>query len=232
LNWVDCEQIYPVHVSRFRAELGLKDDQKVALYAGNIGKKQGLEILLEAARLLKDHQDLIFVICGNGAAYTQIRTLGDGLPNVVWLPVQPTEKLNDLLNLADVHLLVQKADAADVVMPSKLTGMLASGRTVLATANPGTQVYDLVQKIGVVVPPKEPQLFADALVSMLECGEQRWEYGIQARRIAEDTLSRDAILKAFEVELEDCVHGTVGEAIRPDSSAPIKRSPDRCTSRR
>lgn len=204
-NWVDCEQIYPLEVSTFRSEIGMTSSQKVALYAGNIGKKQGLEVLIEAAQLLQGRSDLMFVICGNGAAYEQIRTMGDGLSNIVWLPVQPIERLNDLLNLADVHLLPQKAGAADVVMPSKLTGMLASGRTVLATADPGTQVHELVSQVGVVVPPEAPQQFAEALVLMLEDDDRRQRHGVEARRITKETLSRDAILRAFEAELKDCV---------------------------
>ena len=60
------------------------------------------------------------------------------------LPLQPADRLNELLNLADIHLLPQRADAADLVMPSKLTGMMASGRAVLATASPGTQLATVI----------------------------------------------------------------------------------------
>ena len=203
-NWVDCEQIHPVENSSFRKSLKLADGQKVALYAGNIGKKQGLEILIDVARILKNHDDLIFVICGHGAAHQQIRARGEGLANIIWLPVQPMEMLNDLLGLADVHLLPQKAGAADLVMPSKLTGMLASGRPVIATADEGTQVYDVVSKVGRVVPPEDAQQFADSLVQMLADSEQLTQDGVQARLIAEETLGRDAILSRFESDLMTC----------------------------
>jgi len=52
--------------------------------------------------------------------------------NVIWIPLQPLERLNDLLNMADIHLLPQRSGAADLLMPSKLTGMLSSGRPVVA----------------------------------------------------------------------------------------------------
>lgn len=203
-NWVDCDQVYPVERSSFRDSLKLSDDQKVALYAGNIGKKQGLEILIDAARILRDRQDLKIVICGHGAAYQQIRSLDDGLPNLIWLPVQPIESLNDLLGLADVHLLPQKAGAADLVMPSKLTGMLASGRAVLATAGPGTQVGKVVSQVGRVTPPEDAQQFADVLEDMLACPEQLKCDGETARRIAIETLGREAILSRFESDLITC----------------------------
>lgn len=203
-NWVDCDQVYPIERSSFRDSLKLSDRQKVALYAGNIGAKQGLEILIDVARMLQDRQDLKFVICGHGAAYQQIRQLDDGLPNVIWLPVQPMELLNDLLGLADVHLLPQKAGAADLVMPSKLTGMLASGRPVLATADAGTQVSDIVSQIGRVVPPEDAEQFANILQDMLESPEQLKQDGEKARRMAVDRLGRDSILSRFEAELVSC----------------------------
>ena len=70
-----------------------------------------------------------------------------------WDPLQPEVKLNAFLNLADIHLLPQKEDAANLVMPSKLTGMLASGRPVIATARLGTQVARVVEQTGLVVEP-------------------------------------------------------------------------------
>ena len=131
-NWVDAQDIFPLPAaSIYRAELGIDNDVCVALYSGNLGEKQGLEILLEAARSLQSEARLLFVICGEGVARERLKQMGGDLRNVRWLPLQPMEKLNELLNLADVHLLPQRADVADLVMPSKLLGMLASGRPVL-----------------------------------------------------------------------------------------------------
>src|SRR5205823_5637381 len=99
-----------------------------------------------------DRKELVFVICGHGAMYQQLRDRAAGLENIRWLPLQPLERLNDLLNLAEIHLLPQREEAADLVMPSKLTGMLASGRAILTTAHPGTAVAEVVQSSGVVTP--------------------------------------------------------------------------------
>src|SRR3990170_1399948 len=106
--------------------------------------------MAEAARLLSDQTGLHFVFCGNGAGKTELLRLTQGLPNVRFLDLQLMNRLNDLLGLADIHLLPQRADAADLVMPSKLTGMLASGRPVVATASPGTQVAEVVEGCGIV----------------------------------------------------------------------------------
>jgi len=140
-NWVDTKAVFPLETpSPYRAELGIAEDQLVALYSGNMGEKQGLEMLLDVARRLSSEPRIRFVFCGEGAARQRLFDAGRHLPNVHWLPLQPAERLNDLLNMADIYLLPQRADAADLVMPSKLVGMLASGRPVIATAEPGTQV--------------------------------------------------------------------------------------------
>lgn len=95
---------------------------------------------MQAVQRLVDRKDLLFVICGEGSERQTLRTQAQALGNVRFVPLQPLERLNALLKLADIHLLPQRADAADLVMPSKLTGMLASGRPVVATAQPDTQV--------------------------------------------------------------------------------------------
>lgn len=201
-NWVDLKSIYPLgSPSEFRATLGLKDNQRVALYAGNMGEKQGLEILLDAARLSTHRSDLVFVLCGNGAAAERIRGLGNELTNVLWLPVQPVEQLNSLLNLADVHLLPQRADAADLVMPSKLTGMLASGRPVVATATPGTQVYNVVSMCGLAVTPGHVEEFASAILRLTDDKSLRERLGACGRQIANTELSTEVNLLKFEKEL-------------------------------
>jgi len=128
-NWVDTDAIFPLpQPSPLRRELGIPDGEMVALYAGTMAGKQGLEILAEVAGKLAGRAGLRFVFCGAGPGKARLAELTSQMANVQWIPLQPLDRLNHLLNLADIHLLPQKADAADLVMPSKLTGMLASGR--------------------------------------------------------------------------------------------------------
>ena len=151
-NWVDVSAIYPLpRASEYRSELNLPDGQKVVLYSGNMGAKQGIETLAEAAASLAYRQDLTFVFCGGGAAKEGLARRCAALPNCIFLPLQPAERLNELLNLADIHVLPQRGDAADLVMPSKLTGMFASGRATIAMARRGTALHEAVHERGVVV---------------------------------------------------------------------------------
>jgi len=200
-NWVDTSEIYPTKMpSPLRKELGIPPDSVVALYAGAMGRKQGLEILVEATTLLASNRDIRFVFCGAGPGRESLVSRTAHLPNVHWLALQRPERLNELLNLADIHLLPQRAEAADLVMPSKLTGMFASGRPVVATAEPGTQLAGAVRDFGVVVPPGDTRRFSEAIVALAEDAEMRKRLGENARRYAELALDKKKVLSAIDHE--------------------------------
>ncbi len=201
-NWVDIDNIFPnSDTESFRDELGISQEKIVALYSGNMGEKQGLEIVIEAARILDRNKNVLFVLCGEGATYGKLRALATGLTNIVWIPLQPLEKLNDLLNMADIHLLPQRAGAADLVMPSKLTGMMASGKPVLSTTDNSTQIAEVLKGAGVVVPSEDLEAFVNGLEKLASDKKYRDTLGRNARAYAEQYLSRDSILSNFELEL-------------------------------
>lgn len=202
-NWVDTHAIYPIDPSerRLRQELGFTDQQVVALYAGNLGHKQGLEIVLEAAKLLAGLAMIQFVICGDGAARVTLQSAAQGLSNLKFLPVQPRELLNELLNLADIHLMPQKADAADLVMPSKLAGMLASGKPVIATALPHTGVGEIISQVGVLIPPEDAQAMAGAIRSLAAALDERQRLGAAGRAYAQSHWERERVLSELNDEI-------------------------------
>ena len=152
-NWANhADRIATGDGERLRAEWGLQG-KIVALYSGNIANKQGLEIVIEAARRLDYRADLAFVISGEGPKRARLEALAEGLGNIQFHDLQPEERIGDLMRLADIHLLPQLPDAADLVLPSKLGNMLASGRPIVATAAPGTGIDRGIEGDGVVVPP-------------------------------------------------------------------------------
>ena len=117
----------------------------MALYSGNMGAKQGLEVLADVVRLLaQEARQVVFVFCGSAVGRADLVARCQGLPNVRFLDLQPLIRLPDLLATADIHLLPQRANAADLVMPSKITGMLTSVRPVVATAHSGTDLATVV----------------------------------------------------------------------------------------
>jgi colanic acid biosynthesis glycosyl transferase WcaI len=163
-NWVDLSHIYPLtDVSPYRAELGFSAEDFVVLYSGNIGAKQGLNVLLDAAENLVSLRHIRFVVAGAGPLKTELTTRYGHLQNVSFLPFQPEAKLNAFLNMADLHVLPQDKGAADLVLPSKLGGMLASGRSVLVTAEEGTELVEFLKDAATIVPPGNATALAEAI---------------------------------------------------------------------
>jgi colanic acid biosynthesis glycosyl transferase WcaI len=196
-NWAEIEAIQPLDgPSPYRAEWGVSAPH-VALYSGNIANKQGIEIVLEAARLLAHRTDIAFVICGEGPNRANLERFAADLPNVSLHDLQPRERLGELLALASVHVLPQLADAADLVLPSKLANMLASGRPVVATAAPGTGIAREIADCGIAVAPGDAWGMAVAIEALVDDEPRRRALGCAARERAEQRWSRAAILKRF-----------------------------------
>jgi len=202
-NWVDLSAVFPMSgPNPFRQQLQCAEGDVLVLYAGNMGEKQGLELVLQAAAALVGQSGLRFVLAGQGAARARLEQEAQGLPNVSWLPLQPLSQLNALLNAADIHVLPQRADAADLVMPSKLTGMLASGRAIVGTAAADTQLGQVLDEAGCRVDPGDVTALAAALASLAADAAHRALLGRRARAYAEQHLAIDAIMGRFEAQLQ------------------------------
>jgi colanic acid biosynthesis glycosyl transferase WcaI len=201
-DWVDTKLIYPLPgPSCLRAEFNIPSQTFVALYHGNMGRKQGLEILLGAARLLLSRPEILFVLCGEGPAKKGLIDSAASLTNVRFFGLQPGEKLNELVNLADAHLLPQLANAADLVMPSKLITMLASGKPVIATANRGTQISKVLDKIGILVQPENAAALAEALVSLFKDPSEGLRLGNLGRAYACQHFDKEINLSRINASL-------------------------------
>jgi len=193
-NWSDARFAPdPSGAETVRAEWGLTG-KVVALYSGNIARKQGIEILVEAARLLQHRQDIAFVICGEGPNRAELEKLAAGLGNVQLHDLQPAERMGAMLTMADLHLLPQIAVAADLVLPSKLTNMLASGRPVVATTEPGTGLYAEVDGCGTVTQPGDAAALAAAVAELAGDPARRATLGEAARARAAERWMKDAII--------------------------------------
>ncbi len=203
-NWVDRAFIRPLPVSQsLRAEFGLQNTDRVVLYSGSLGEKQGLDIILTVAHRLRHLNDLHFLIVGSGGAEQKLieQAKAQNLTQVKFFPLQPYEKLSALLATADVHLVLQRQSASDLVLPSKLTGILSAGGFSLITAVPGTSLYDLVQthQVGLVIEPESANALQAGLERALATNLQ--PYRDNARRYAEQFLDKDLILRKFEEDV-------------------------------
>jgi colanic acid biosynthesis glycosyl transferase WcaI len=197
-NWVDLDHIKPLDgVSPYRKELGVAKSDRVVLYSGAIGAKQGLDDLIAAANRLSQRADIKFLIAGEGPAKKALIARAAHLPNVRFLPFQPYARLSDFLGLGDIHILPQAADAADLVLPSKLGGMLASGRRIVVTAAPGTELATFLAGAAIIVPPANAAALAEAIAEAVDAGPEDPAAALRRRRLAE-RLSKPDALKDFD----------------------------------
>lgn len=204
-NWVDTERLRPLDApSPYRAELGLPDDAVVALYAGNMGSKQGVNSLAEVARLSKDIENLHFVFAGDGSLRKQVEASIKDLDNVTMLPLQPSERFNDLLNLADIHLLPQRPFTASFALPSKFGGMLASARPAVIQAEEG-ELARVGRTCGLVVRPGETEAMAAAVRKLVSDPERREQLGEAARRYALAHLGKEHVLNRHVAQMHEAI---------------------------
>jgi colanic acid biosynthesis glycosyl transferase WcaI len=199
-NWASAAAPAASAGGSYRSEWNLQD-RKVALYAGSLGRKQGAGLILAAARLLAKRADIAFVICGEGPELEALKAEARDLGNVRFNPLQPVERLGELLAMADFHLLPQITAAADLVLPSKLTNMLLSRRPVVATAEPGTGLDAEVEGCGIVVPPGDAVALATAVAQLADDPALARRLGEAAGVRAAERWSRTAILARFERRL-------------------------------
>lgn len=222
-NGIDLEKVRPIAPSlNLRRELGISDDQRVCLFAGTMNRKQGIHLLVQAAHRLQARGDVVFVLSGDGELRAALRAQAQGLGNVRFLDLCPAERFNELLNMADIHLLPQLRGAADLVMPSKLTGMLASGRPIIAAAAPGTEIAAVVEGCGLVIEPESDEAFARAIAQLCDDHDALQRMGAAARSYAQRHLSNAYLFDWLARELAG-PHGQVLEAQPRDAGLGLQQ---------
>ncbi len=174
-----------------------------------MGEKQGLGVLAEVAERLRAHPHIHLVLCGAGAARPRLERRLAGCANVTLLPLQPEAWLNALLNAADVHLLPQRAEAEAFALPSKLAGILASGRPLVAQAE-GGELAAATRHCGIVTPPGDAAAMAEAILELAADPDRRRRLGEVARQLAVEHLDREIIIARYEQRLSWLVVGADG----------------------
>lgn len=201
-NFVDTAFIRPLpKVNDFSVEHGL-EDKFVVSHAGNVGYVYDLPTLLDAADLLKEREDIVFLIIGEGVGKEELEKTASErvLRNVRFLPFQPQEKMPLIRAACDVQVALYKAGAARYSMPSKIYEIMASGRPLLASADTASDVWQLVEKTrcGVCLLPGKPDELAATVVDLKENSESRMAMGSRGRSEAEWHYSRESASKAYE----------------------------------
>ena len=217
-NFVDTDFIRPLPKDNaFSRQYGLAD-RFVVMHAGNLGYVYDLETLIEAAALLRDQPQIVCLIVGDGVVRQRLQERARGLSNVRFLPFQPHQTLPLLRATADIQVALYRAGAARFSMPSKVYEIMASGRPVLASAEPDTDLARLVAetRCGLCIPPGDPRGLAMAIQALFADPLLRQRMGERGRREAERTYSREAVVAQYD---ELC------RALRADRGQPAAPRP-------
>ncbi len=208
-NWADLSRVQFTEDGRqaFRHDLGVEDKKCLCLYSGNIAVKQGLDILLDVAKALQNFQ---FVICGDGANRQALEDSAKkyGLNNLNFLPLQPLEKLSAMLSAADIHLVIQKKGAADLVMPSKLTNIFAVGGLALVTAEEQSELGRLADKPYSCVyrcNPEDTQALIETIMTLHQDQALCEFIRAQAKSYAAQYIDKQKVLGDFQKKLQEVV---------------------------
>ena len=201
----------PEEASAFRKKYHV-GEKFLVTHSGNMGVKQGLNVILDAAALNRDDDSMLFLFVGNGAdcERIQIRAGGMKLSNVRFLPLLEQGDFRGLLAASGVCLVTQQQTVSEIAFPSKIVTYLAAGRPIIASVNPDCEVARVVTESGAgrVVDAEEPEALAAALREMRD--EDLIQFGENAREYASMRWSSVRVLG----HLERSLMAAAGSAVR------------------
>lgn len=209
-HWLDTDLIHPMpRKNPFSLEYGL-ENRFVVLYAGNLGLSQGLETVLESARMLADNPAILFLFVGEGAGKEHLMDQAVGLNNVRFLPFQPRERLPEVLACADISLVVLKSGIGSVSLPSKLFSILASGRPVVASVDEGSDAWKLLgsSQAGLCVHPEDSPALTQTILSLQDDPSQREQMSRNGRAWVEKYHSLRSGAEQFELLFSSMLEDT------------------------
>jgi len=194
--------------SAFREKHGLQG-KLVVSHSGNMGVKQGLEVILHAAEKSRERVDIQYLFIGDGAMRVQLEAEAHArkLPNVRFLPVLPKYEFHEMLAATDIALITQQRVVSNVVFPSKTVTLLSAGCPVIASVNSGSEVARAVLRsgAGMVVEAENADAVWNAILELSKSRESLARMSRQARQFALDSWDERRTLPLMEQQIAECV---------------------------
>lgn len=208
-NFVDTDFIRPLpRRNAFATRHGLTD-KFVVLYAGNVGLSQGLEVVLDAAELLRNQPDVLFQIVGAGSSKAELiaEAVRRQLPNVRFLPLQEEAEVPELYAACDVALIPLRRGLAQNSVPCKTYSIMSSARPYIASVDEGSNVWKLTGRVdcGVCIAPEDAQALAQAVLQLRADEKRRRQMGLNGRAYVELHFAREVVTQRYRQVLEELV---------------------------
>ena len=189
-NWVDTDEVKPVakEDNRLFEELGLNRDTFKVVYAGNLGRAQGVSVALDAAEILKDNSNIEFIIFGKGAQEEIIKKRAENLPNVKVFPLMPADRISEVYSLGDTSLIMCKKGTGGAGLPSKTWSIMACQSPIIVSFDEDSELSRLITEkdCGICVPPENAEALANAILvaysdrqSLKQKGQNGYGYVIE-----------------------------------------------------
>lgn len=206
-NWSVQEELGASSGRELRKEWDISRDSFVVGYSGNLGRAHDWRTVLEAAELLRDETDLLFLCCGGGHGYEMLRHAVEGIglaPRFRFLPYQPIEELASSLRVPDIHWLSLKADLSPFIFPSKFFGILQAGRPMLFIGSISGEISNLIRRntVGKAVAEGDGAGLAVAILEMKADRSQLKAAGQRARKLWETCYQKQVEIEKWEFLLQ------------------------------
>lgn len=188
-NWADTELIVPIPKIKnpFLNELNL-NKKFIISYFGSFGITHGVDSIIECANILKDNSDILFLLIGGGTDGKNIRKIlqAQKPDNLIILPFQPLDKFKYVAAAPDICLVLQKAGAEEISMPSKVYTALASGTAIIAMTGKDSDLAALVNenRCGIIIPPQDVDAMAEGILYLIQDADRLEKFSSNARKTA------------------------------------------------
>jgi colanic acid biosynthesis glycosyl transferase WcaI len=198
-NWVDSKFIVPLEDDNgFRREFGLCG-KFVVSFAGCISDAQDMDIILESAEMLKERDDILFLLAGNGPNYEAVKEKAGEFENVKVIPIQPRHRYVHLLAASDVSVVTLNKRVDTPVVPSKILSIMSSGTPLLASLPKVSDGVAIIEEAecGICVEAGNSQAFRQAILKLYESPELCAQFGRNGRDYAVKNYSLEACVDLY-----------------------------------
>lgn len=205
-NWIDLDSVHPVERkdNTLISEFGLDPSKFIVIYAGNFGAAQGADIVLKAAKELKEYTDIQFVIFGGGSYFENAKKEAEGLDNIFIHELMPQDRVSEVYSLGDVALITCKAGTGKAGMPSKTWSIMACNTPIIASFDPDSDLADVISDSGAgkCVGPENVDALKEEILRVNS--EYKRQEKKDLRRYVSDNASKAACVKKYIKTINNC----------------------------
>ncbi|WP_275572544.1 glycosyltransferase family 4 protein [Mycolicibacterium vanbaalenii] len=209
-NWTHLPKTEPVDADEARAVLAWPEGVTLAVHTGNMGSKQGLENVVDAARLAEMHGIPVhFLLVGDGGERRFLQERAQGISKITFVDPLGDAEYRLALGAADVLVVNERPGVSGMAVPSKLTSYFDAGKPVVAATDPDgiTATEVRAAEAGTVVTAGDPEALLDAIVQLTADPQAMARFGANGRSYRESELDQDAAIARWVMVIDQLSAG-------------------------